>query len=425
MNTAKYLKKTISLLLITAAPGLAAHAQLTPITLTAASYNQDLVAESGSNPQAVTTAAVDTGGNNIFYSVAFRTANSSTITSGGLPNNGKFTNGVDTWQMVSYTGNNCMFFAAQGSAITHSMFLATPGKYTELSLLDCAGYGPTSVTITLNFSDGSVGYGTFSIRDWFGSSPYVADSLGRISRTTTVSNNNAPANDPMLYQTVITLNSSDQVRTLNSISIQSNTTNYSATAAFFALSGIATSTLALTDVSLSGQYQSSGNASGNAMVLNWDAIGTTGPGQFDVQRSVDGISFATIGSISHDGLAVSAAYSYADNTISQGQSYFYRVEETSSAGSSVYSNIIQLQTTAAAASSFYNITQNAGTLYVNNSQSAEQTNYEVFGISGQLYAKGTAPAMSRFSIDMQSLAHGIYVIRLENEKQAQSIEFLK
>jgi len=78
-----------------------------------------------------------------------------------------------------------------------------------------------------------------------------------------------------------------------------------------------------------------------------------------------------------------------------------------------------------AAAAFYSVTQNAGTLYVNNSQSGLQTNFEVFGISGQLYAKGTTPATSRFTVDMQSLVHGIYVIRLENKKQAQSIEFLR
>ena len=425
MNTTLYLRKTISLLLVTAGPGLAVHAQLTPITLTAASFNQDLVAESGSNPQTVTTAALDGSGNNIFYSLAFVTANSSVITSGGLPNNGTFTSGPDSWKMAAYTGNNALFFGPEGATSTQSMHLSTPGQYSEISLLDAAGYGPTSVTITLNFSSGpSTSYGTYSILDWFGGSPFVANNLGRINRNTTVSNNNAPAGDPELYQTIISLNSTDQTRTLTSITILDNSTNNQATAAFFAVSGIATTTLALNELSLSGQYQSSGNASGNAIVLNWDATGTTGPGQFDVQRSLDGTTFTTIGSVSPDALAVSAAYSYTDHSVSQGQSYFYRVAETPSAGPSVYSNIIQLQT-AAAAASFYNITQNAGTLYVNNSQSGLQTNFEVFGISGQLYVKGTAPATSRFSIDMQSMVHGIYVIRLVNEKQAQSIEFLR
>jgi hypothetical protein len=195
------------------------------------------------------------------------------------------------------------------------MYLSTPGQYSEISLLDAAGYGPTSVTITLNFSSGpSTSYGTYNILDWFGGTPYVANNLGRINRNSTVSNNNAPAGDPELYQTVISLNSTDQERTLTSITILDNSTNSSATAAFFAVSGIATTTLALTELSLSGQYQSSGNASGNAIVLNWDATGTTGPGQFDVQRSIDGITFMTIGSISPDALAVSAAYSYTDNT---------------------------------------------------------------------------------------------------------------
>ena len=421
MNTALYLRKTISLLLLVAGPGLAVHAQLTPITLTAASFNQDLVAESGSNPQTVTTAALDGGGNNIFYSLAFAAANSSVITSGGLPNNGTFTSGSDSWKMAAYTGNNALYFGQESTTSTQSMYLSTPGQYSEISLLDAAGYGPTSVTITLNFSSGpSTNYGTYNILDWFGGTPYVANNLGRINRNSTVSNNNAPAGDPELYQTVISLNSTDQVRTLTSITILDNSTNSSQTAAFFAVSGIATTTLALTELSLTGQYQ----PSENTIALNWDATGATGPVKFDIQRSPDGTTFTTIGSVSPDALALSAAWSYTDHSVSQGQSYFYRVEETPSTGSSVYSNIIQLQT-AAAAASFYNITQNAGTLYVNNSQSGLQTNFEVFGISGQLYVKGSAPATSRFTIDMQSLAHGIYVIRLENEKQAQSIEFLK
>gem|GEM_PF-4116390 len=203
------------MLLLAAGTGPAAHAQLTPIGLTAASFTQDLVAESGSNPQAVTTAALDGGGNNIFYSLGFAAINSTIITSGGLPNNGVFTSGVNSWQMAAYTGNNALFFGPESVVSTQSMYLSTPGQYSEISLLDAAGYGPTSVTITLNFSNGtSTNYGTFSILDWFGGTPYVADNLGRINRNSTVSNNNAPAGDPCLYQTVITLNSTDQEKTL-------------------------------------------------------------------------------------------------------------------------------------------------------------------------------------------------------------------
>lgn len=412
--------KTMYWMLLAAGISPAAYAQLTPLTLTAASFNQDLVAESGSNPQAVTTAALDGGGNNIFYSLGFAAINSTVITSGGLPNNGTFASGPDNWQMASYTGNNALFFGPESATSTQSMTLSTPGQYSEISLLDAAGYGPTSVTITLNFSTGpSTSYGTYSILDWFGGTPYVADNLGRINRNTTVSNNNAPAGDPELYQTVITLNSTDQERTLTSISILDNSTNNQATAAFFAVSGIVTTTLALNELSLSCEYQ----ATGNAIVLNWDATGTTVSGQFEVQRSTDGATFTTIGSVSPDALAVSAAYSYTDHTVLHGQTYFYRLAEMPSIGPFLYSNIIQLQ--AAAVASFCTVSQDACTLYVNNSQPGLQTNYEVFGISGQLYAQGRAPGTTRFTIDMQSMAHGIYVIRLENEKQEQSIEFLK
>jgi hypothetical protein len=47
---------------------------------------------------------------------------------------------------------------------------------------------------------------------------------------TSYSSNNAPASDPRLYQTVINLNGSDQVKHLIQISIQDNSTNNQATA---------------------------------------------------------------------------------------------------------------------------------------------------------------------------------------------------
>src|ERR1700733_14546307 len=114
-------------------------AQLVPITLTSASFNQDLVAESGSNPVTKTTAALDgASGNNILYSVAFQTSNSATITSGGLPNNGKIANDGDSWQLAGYNSNNAAFFGPQSSASSQTLHLSTGGQYSEISLLDAA-----------------------------------------------------------------------------------------------------------------------------------------------------------------------------------------------------------------------------------------------------------------------------------------------
>jgi hypothetical protein len=411
--------KSLSLLLLGIAIGGTSSAQLVPLPLTAASFNQDLVAESGSNPTTVTSAAMDGGGNNIFYSLAFAAANSSVLTSGGLPNNGVITNGSNTWQLQSYSANNALFFAPQSATSTQSMFLSSPAQFSQISLLDAAGYGPTSVTITLHFTNGtSTNYGTFSILDWFDQTPFVVEALGRINRNTTVSNNNAPATDPRLYQTAITLNAADQLKTLNRIDILDNSTNNQATAAFFALSGVVTTTLALEQLTVNGQYQSSANV----VSLSWNVTGTADAALFDVQRSTNGTDFNTIGSVSATNIATGSTYSYADNDMVRGQTYFYRIVETENGGPELYSNIIHLQT---AAPSGYTVATSGNTLYVNNAISSLPANFEIFGLSGQLYLKGIAPAASNFSLDIHSLAHGVYVIRLANQDQSQSIEFLR
>jgi hypothetical protein len=393
-------------------------AQLVPIALTSASFNQDLVAEAGSNPVTKTTAALDgASGNNILYSQSFELLNILTLTSGGLPNNGTITSGINSWQLASYSSNNAAFFGPQSSTSSQTIYLSTTGQYSKVSLLDAAGYGPTSVTITLNFSNGtSTNYGTFSILDWFDQTPYVISSLGRIQRSSTLGDNNAPATDPRLYETDITLNGTDQEKTLKSITIKDNSTNNSSTAAFFALSGIATSTLALSELSLSGQYEQTSNA----VSLSWDVNDAEGVDRFEVDRSQDGVHFSSVGTV--DASTSVVAYSYSDNTVVEGQPYFYRISASLAGGQVIYSNIIEPTMPVATA---YSITEAAGTVYVTNSQYTLETHYGVYNLSGQLLLGGEAPSASRFSIDAQALPHGIYVVRLVNPRQSQSMEFLR
>lgn len=396
-----------------------AYGQLTPVNLTAGSFNNDLVAESGNNPQTVTTAAVDgPSGNYVFYSVAFQTANSSVLTSAGLPNSGTFTSGVNSWQMKSYSSNNALWFGPQSATSSASLSLSTPLAYSQISLLDCSGYGPTSVTITLKFTDGSsTNYGSFSIVDWFNGTPYIANSLGRVPRNTTVSNNTAGTN-PCLYQTNITLNAADQVKSLSQILIQDNSTNNLSTAAFFALSGIATSTLALNAVDLSGQY----NANTHSIGLQWNVDADPNSRQTTtcfVERSTDGVNFTRVASLE---AGSQPAYSWTDNNISAGNNYNYRILASTPSGQEVYSNTIEMET--GTATSMATVSSVAGMLYVNPGTAVEPTQYAVYSMSGQLYLKGTAPAGNRFEVATSALPHGVYVIRLQWPANDQSVEFL-
>jgi len=416
--------KTIILTLLCGKLISPVQAQLTTIALNPSSFNNDLIAESGSNPQTATTAALDGSGNNVLYSLAFRTTN-NVITSGGLPDNGTITSAGNTWQLASYSSNNALYFGPQSAVSSSTMTLTTPSPYSEISLLSAAGYGPTSVSITLKFMDGSSSsYGNASILDWFGTTTYVIQALGRVTRAATVSNNNAPANDPMMYQTNITLTTADQVKKLSQIIIQDNSTNNQATAAFFAVSGIATSTLALNEINLTGQYQ----ATTNNIDLNWNI--TTGVNSLDgmqyaVQRSVDGTTFNTIATMHTMATSDSTNYGYTDNTAQAGGSYFYRILEIAPSQEEAYSNMIHIQTPGPAPK--LTVVPVGDLLYVNaNASASTQTiQYALYSIAGQEYNKGIANGGSSFTVSLNGLAHGIYFIRLQGPNTSQSVEFLR
>lgn len=402
---------------------LPAYGQLAPITLTPSSYNADLIAESGSNPQSVTTAALDGSGNNILYSVAFKTANSSTITSGGLPNNGTITSSGNTWQLNSYSSNNALFFAPQNASSSAKLIVSSPAAYSQISLLAAAGYGSTSVSITLKFADNtSASYGTYAILDWFDNTPFVTSSLGRINRNSTVSNNNAPSTDPRLYQTTITLTAADQVKNLAQVIITDNSTNNLSTAAFFALSGIKTSTLALNNVDLSALFESTTNT----IDLHWEMIGgpsTSGGVQYEIQRSGDDAAFSTLATMD----ATNAdAYSWSDNTIQTGASYYYRILQTSAAGEARYSNVVHIQTPGSTRSN-YTVTQSGDLLYVNTGSTSrtQPLEYAVYNMAGQRYVSGTATAGNVFTVNLHALTHGIYFIHLQGSTGSQAVEFLR
>ena len=414
--------KLCTVLLISTTLFSSAYGQYTPVTLTAASYNADIVAESGSNPQAVTSAPVDgSSGNNVFYSVAFKTAN-PVITSGGLPTNGIITNSGNTWRLNAYTSNNALLFPPQTAVSTKTLFINTPTPIWKLSILDVAGYGPTSVSISLKFSDGTTSsYGTFSILDWFDNTPYVASALGRISRNTTVSNNNAPATDPRIYQTNITLTNTDRNKSLTQIIITDNATDNLATAAFLAVSAVQTSVLALNDVDLSGQYQ----PAANHIDLDWTMIGgpsTSAGVQYEIQRSTDNTTFSTLTTMN---ATTGSTYSWSDNSIRAGVSYSYRILQTSAEGEARYSNVIRIQTPGNVKTE-YTVTQSGDLLYVNTGSAAQPQamEYAVYNMAGQRYFGGTATAGNTFTVNLHGLTRGIYFIRLQSATESHAIEFL-
>jgi gliding motility-associated-like protein len=145
-------------------------------------FNVDAVAEA----QPSTATAIATGidiQEHIMYSVTYGNIYSS---GAGLPDNGTITNGSSTYQLQSYTQNNCLYILA---GQTDSLTLTTPAAFSNVSLLAFATETESTNTITFEFTDGTVYTNTnVALQDWFDGSPYVIIGYDRATQ---------PSGDPV------------------------------------------------------------------------------------------------------------------------------------------------------------------------------------------------------------------------------------
>ena len=87
--------------------------------------------------------------------------------------------------------------------------------------------------------------------------------------------------------------------------------------------------------------------SGNNVLLNWNTLQEINTAFFTIQRSTDGLSFTTVGSIAAEGNTITGSnYSYTDYNAAglstKTGKLFYRLQNIDKDGSSSYSNIVSV-----------------------------------------------------------------------------------
>ncbi|HEY4206972.1 MAG TPA: T9SS type A sorting domain-containing protein [Puia sp.] len=98
--------------------------------------------------------------------------------------------------------------------------------------------------------------------------------------------------------------------------------------------------LATTLVSFTGKAADNGNA------LSFTDLNETNGVYFNIQRSIDGASFETIGRVDGGNSGGAASYNYVDHVPSAGTNY-YRIQMSDLSGSTWYSNIVVVNASAA------------------------------------------------------------------------------
>ena len=167
------------------------------------------------------------------------------------------------------------------------------------------------------------------------------------------------------------------------------------------------STLPLTLISFSAK-----KAEKDKVLLNWATANEVNTNQFHIEKSSNSLSFEKVGAVAAVGRNANN-YSYIDNILNTGTTYFYRLKMIDKDGKFQYSNIVRIDTkeNTESLSVFPNPTSNYITITSSIHQQAVITN-----VTGQQIKKiDLIPGAQ--TVNVESWKPGIYVIKTNEEAQ--------
>lgn len=184
-------------------------------------FTADVIANGIGAANTTTTSDVD-GVNYAFVARNFQLNSSSTSINFGIPVNGVINSVVAatpglSYQLASLDANNSLRLATINDPGT--LTLATPSTALKLYLLATSGSGTSTISATVNFSDGSNQVFTgIDLPDWYNGAGYAIQGIGRISLTDNATDSGGGSN-PRLYQKELVLDAANQSKSIQSITI--------------------------------------------------------------------------------------------------------------------------------------------------------------------------------------------------------------
>jgi hypothetical protein len=241
------------------------------VPLTAGSFNADVIAD---GVAAVTPASVPTTGTNqnvdgggwYFISQDYNT-NTAAHTS-GIPNSGVISNSVAgysalTYQLAPFTGNNSLRIPATGNsqiAGSGTVTFATAQAATEVYVLASSGSAISTVTMTVNYSDGSTtAFAGQTVPDWYtpDASVNVFGMSARANSTAAVSPTNAQNTAPFFNQVKLTIPADKVTQPITSITFSK------AAPGFLHIFGVSVATKPLCTAAPTSQAQATTTSGGS------------------------------------------------------------------------------------------------------------------------------------------------------------------
>ena len=169
-----------------------------------------------------------------------------------------------------------------------------------------------------------------------------------------------------------------------------------------------------------GNFSFTANKNDNNVLLNWQVENETGNDYYSVERSADGINFSAIGQVKSYN-DPQQQYIFEDNNSTVGQQY-YRLKEVNNDGDISYSNTIKIDF----GGSFLKLYPNPANdiLKVEGLTSNSNAKLSVIDVTGRIVQQVNTVG-STFNYNVQKLAAGSYYLKVETNKQGQTLKFVK
>ena len=158
--------------------------------------------------------------------------------------------------------------------------------------------------------------------------------------------------------------------------------------------------------------------------LSWQTCNEINVKHFEIQRSRDAIHFSSIAIVNAKNAVCATPYSYTDTKYLSGTVY-YRIKTIDNDGRFSYSPIV---TATGKPSSTINILQNpvANDLVLSHQQTGSNAFVQIVAMNGKIIMHQKIPvAAIQTGIDVSALTKGNYIIVFINDKEKQSLKFIK
>jgi hypothetical protein len=194
---------------------------VSPVTVTG--FTADVIANGATFAGSV-SADVD-GGGYYFLNQSFTAFGTPTFY---LPTSGVINSAASSlvsFQLADASVNNSLRLITTNASGT--LTLATPKTAGVVYLLATSGGGAATITVTLNFSDGTTQTNTgIAVPDWYGGAGFAIQGIGRVNggAIPPALDNAGGAINPRLYQVSLPVNGPNYSKTISSITITRTST---------------------------------------------------------------------------------------------------------------------------------------------------------------------------------------------------------